>query len=68
MAPAGTPPAVVARLHAAFVQALAAPETRRQFAALGIEPVGDTPLQFAAALQADLQRWRDLVGAQGRRE
>jgi len=66
MVPVGTPAPVVARLHAAFAAALAAPELRRQFATLGIEPVGDAPAEFAATLHADLQRWREFVRAHGR--
>jgi len=65
MVPAGTPAPIVARLHAAFAHALASPDTRRQFAALGIEPVGDSPADFAVALTVERQRWRDFVRAQG---
>ena len=46
--PAGTPRPVVDRLHAEFTRALAAPDVREKMLALGAEPVGSTPEQFAA--------------------
>jgi tripartite-type tricarboxylate transporter receptor subunit TctC len=45
--PAGAPPDIVARLHAATVKALADPEVRAQFDAQGLEGVGMPPEEFA---------------------
>jgi tripartite-type tricarboxylate transporter receptor subunit TctC len=61
--PAGTTRAIVMRLHSAFVQALAAPGLRRQFATFALEPVGSTPEQFATTLDLDQRRWSELVRA-----
>src|SRR5688572_28868460 len=47
-APGGTPPEVVARLNAEIVRILAAPEMKERLAALGAEPVGNKPEEFAA--------------------
>jgi tripartite-type tricarboxylate transporter receptor subunit TctC len=63
--PAGTPRAIVERLHAVFVRALAAPDLRRQFATFGMEAVGDTPEQFAVTLDTEVRRWSELVRAHG---
>jgi tripartite-type tricarboxylate transporter receptor subunit TctC len=46
-APAGTPPDVIARLHAEVVKILKMPSVREQLAGQGAEPVGDTPEEFA---------------------
>jgi tripartite-type tricarboxylate transporter receptor subunit TctC len=61
VAPAGTPPEVIARLHAACVAALATPAVRERFASLGVEPVGGTPAAFAAFIRDDYARWRKVV-------
>jgi tripartite-type tricarboxylate transporter receptor subunit TctC len=45
--PAGAPPALMARIHAETVKALADPEVRRQFDAQGLEAVGMPPEEFA---------------------
>src|SRR5689334_23894443 len=44
--PAGTPHAIVERLHAEFTRALAAPDVREKMLALGAEPVGSRPEEF----------------------
>ncbi len=64
-APAGTPRAAIDSLSGAIVAALQAPELRRKFAALGIDPTGTTPEQLAAIIAADTARWRALVAASG---
>src|SRR5215831_6298413 len=57
VAPAGTPPAVIERLHAEIVRALAEPEVREKIAGLGAEPVGNSPAEFAAMQRAEAVRW-----------
>jgi tripartite-type tricarboxylate transporter receptor subunit TctC len=61
MAPAGTPPAIVRKLHDATVESLKEPVVRQRFETLGIEPVGNTPEQFAAEIKADMARWKEVV-------
>ena len=63
LAPAGTPRDVLARLHAEVVKAIALPDLRERFVASGIEPVGSSPDQFAAAIREDLARWAKVVRA-----
>ena len=57
MAPAGTPRAVVQKLNAATVKALANPDMRARLAGEGAEPVGNTPEQFAAFVKVELTKW-----------
>ncbi|WP_448651736.1 Bug family tripartite tricarboxylate transporter substrate binding protein [Pseudomonas fluorescens] len=57
VAPAGTPPAAIARLNQAIATALKAPQTLALLAENGIEPVAGTSQQFAAHLADELARW-----------
>ena len=61
MAPAKTPRAIVDRLQRDLAAILKDQDTRDRFAALGIEPVGNTPEQFAEQIKADLARWGKVV-------
>ena len=61
MAPARTPPAIVARLHGEIAKALAAPDVRDRFATLAVEPRTNTPEQFRALIESDLARWAKVV-------
>jgi tripartite-type tricarboxylate transporter receptor subunit TctC len=61
MAPAGTPPAVVARLQAEVAKFLASPEIREKFAGMGAEGVGSRPDEFAAYLREETARYAKLV-------
>jgi tripartite-type tricarboxylate transporter receptor subunit TctC len=65
IAPAGTPDAVIARLHDAAVKALATPEVRDKLRAQGAQPVGNTPAQFGAQMDAERAKMIDLVKRQG---
>jgi tripartite-type tricarboxylate transporter receptor subunit TctC len=64
-APAGTPPPVVDALHAYFTRALARPEIRERVLALGAEPVGSSPVEFAAFVRAEASKYARLVKASG---
>jgi len=65
VAPAGTPPDVVAKLNQAFVAALNAPETKTRFATLLAEPVSNTPEQFGAFMKSELAKYEKVVKATG---
>lgn len=56
-APAGTPRPVLDALHAQTLKALQVSEVRERMAALGIDPVGNTPAELGAILRADLEKW-----------
>jgi tripartite-type tricarboxylate transporter receptor subunit TctC len=56
-APAGTPRPVLEALHAQTLKTLQIAEVRERMAALGIDPVGNTPAELGAILRADLEKW-----------
>ena len=62
--PAGTPPAIIARLHEAAAAALAEDSVRRRYAEIGILPVGSTPAQLAAFAAEQRTRLTDLIRAE----
>jgi len=61
LAPAGTPPVIVQRLQTEIVKIVADPEVRDLFARLDYEPVGSTAEQLAAAMIADIARYRKMI-------
>jgi tripartite-type tricarboxylate transporter receptor subunit TctC len=65
MAPARTPRPIIDRLQRELAEVLKDPEVRNRYATLGIEPVGNTPEQFAAQIRADLARWGEVVKTAG---
>jgi len=65
VAPAHTPPEVIAKLNHAFVDALNAPETKSRFALLLAEPVANTPAQFGAFMKSELGKYEQVVKATG---
>jgi len=65
LAPARTPKPIVDRLQREIAEVLKDPEVRSRYATLGIEPVGNTPKQFAAQIRADLARWEKVVKTAG---
>ncbi len=64
-APRGTPPDVIAHLHAQTQKALTVKALRDAFANLGTDPVGNTPEQFAGFIAAEVQKWGKAVRASG---
>ena len=60
-APAGTPPAIVARLNAEINKVLAMPDVREKFAAGGVAPVGGRSEEFAAFVRADYAKWGKIA-------
>lgn len=67
LAPAGTPPAIVARLNEAFRAALSSAEVRERLARLAAEPAPTTPEQFAAFIRAELAKYEKVVKFSGAR-
>ncbi len=65
LAPAGTPPEIVRRLNAEINRVLQAPEVRERLTALGTEPTGGSPEQFAQVIRADTARWAKVVSDAG---
>jgi len=67
LAPAGTPPAIIDRLHKEIVKSLKDPEVAKRLAGEGAEVIGSTPQEFAAHIKAELARMREAVRAGGLR-
>ena len=61
LAPAGTPAAIVNKLHQDTVKVLAQPEMRARFAQLGLDTVGNTPSELAAIIKADIAKWTKVI-------
>lgn len=61
MAPAGTPPEIVARLSAAVQEAYGKPQVQKEFAERGVEAVASTPEQLAALIKRDTELWGQVV-------
>ncbi len=61
VARSGTPPATIQKIQRDMAEALRTEDVRRKLAELGLEPVGNTPEQFAAIIQAESRKWGDIV-------
>jgi tripartite-type tricarboxylate transporter receptor subunit TctC len=64
-APVGTPAAIIERLNRETVKIMATPEMRAKLAAIGLEPMGGTPAEFAAAIRAEAPYWERLIKEAG---
>jgi tripartite-type tricarboxylate transporter receptor subunit TctC len=62
-APAGTPPAVVARLHGAIAAAVRTPAMQERFSKSGARLIGDNPQEFAARVAAERKTWGEVIKA-----
>jgi len=67
VAPAGTPPDIVAKLAGALREALQSPEVQQRFDELGYETIVDTPAQFGAFIRADVERYAKVIRRAGLR-
>jgi tripartite-type tricarboxylate transporter receptor subunit TctC len=66
-APAGTPPAILARLNAEANAILADPAVRARFLELGATPVGGSPAAMERFLRDEVARWAEVVRRSGAR-
>jgi tripartite-type tricarboxylate transporter receptor subunit TctC len=65
LAPAKTPPAIIARLHAELVKVVRAPEMRAQLEIQGYDAVGGSPAEFAAFIRAESEKYAKVVKLSG---
>ena len=65
IAPGGTPPAVVAKINKAVVEALNDPAIKAKLATQLMEPVGNSPAEFRAKIDAEIGRWAAVIKAAG---
>ncbi len=64
-APVGTPAEIVNRISAAVQQGFKDPALRKRMEDIGATPVGDSPEQFRALVQSELQKWGTFVKQTG---
>jgi tripartite-type tricarboxylate transporter receptor subunit TctC len=65
LAPAKTPPAVVAKLNAAMLAALNDPDLRAKLAQSGVTPAPSSPENFARYLKEEIERWGKVIREKG---
>jgi tripartite-type tricarboxylate transporter receptor subunit TctC len=65
VAPAGTPPAILARLHREISEIQSSPEMQKQFANDGAEIVKMSPTEFEAFIASELAKWARVVKEAG---
>ena len=65
VAPARTPPDVLARLRTAFAEQRRAPEVQQQLKQFGYEPIADTPEQFGAEIAAEIAKYAAIAKSAG---
>ena len=65
LAPAKTPPTIVRRLHLETVKVLALPDLRASLADLGLEPIGNSPEEFAAVIKSEIPKWAKVIKEAG---
>ena len=65
LAPAGTPPEIVERLHKALAEAVADPALKQNFAQLGAETELISPQEFATRIRSDFDRWAGVIKQAG---
>jgi tripartite-type tricarboxylate transporter receptor subunit TctC len=61
VAPAATPREILVRLASTLGEIMRAPDLRQRIAEFGFEPLADTPAQFAASVQADIERFSTVA-------
>lgn len=65
LAPHGTPPEVVRKLHDDIVRVVRQPEARKALEAATIDIVANTPEEFAAYIKSEVAKWAQVVKASG---
>ncbi|QTL02145.1 tripartite tricarboxylate transporter substrate binding protein [Aquabacter sp. L1I39] len=63
--PAGLPPDIVSALSAQLRAFVADPATAEAFARIGLQPISDTPSEFAAYIRTEIGKWGPVVRATG---
>ena len=64
-APAGTPKALITRIHAETIKALNTSDLQDKFAQQGAEVLSNTPEGFAALVKDELPKWAKIVRESG---
>jgi tripartite-type tricarboxylate transporter receptor subunit TctC len=65
LAPAGTPAAIVTRLHTELMTVLRTADLKDKLVSQGLEPASYTPEEFSALIVSELAKWAKVVAAAG---
>jgi tripartite-type tricarboxylate transporter receptor subunit TctC len=65
LAPAGTPAAIIGRIHAAIVAVLGEQDMKARLLAQGVDIVGSAPRELDAMMREEVRKWAKLVKQAG---
>ena len=65
LAPAGTPPEVIAKIHDAIAKSVARANVKKAFADMSVEAVSNSPAEFGQTISAELAQWTKVVRESG---
>jgi tripartite-type tricarboxylate transporter receptor subunit TctC len=65
VAPAGTPPSIVAALNGIATEAMRDPAVKQKLSSQGAELIGDTPEHFRAFIDAEIAKWAKVIADAG---
>ena len=65
LAPAATPRNIIGKIHADVITIVRRPDFQERLIQDGIDPIANTPEEFAAQIKADLVSWARVVKASG---
>lgn len=60
-APPGTPTALIDKVHQEAVKVLAQPDMQARFSQLGLDPAGTSPIELAAIIRSDIEKWAKVI-------
>lgn len=63
--PAGTPKAIIDRIHAELVKVVGMPDVRERMFGLGMEVAGSTPAELGALVKSDIAKWGKVIKEAG---
>ena len=63
IAPAGLPPAVLAKINAEVTRIINAPEMQKKLAAQGVLPIASTPAEFTGVIKTEQEKWAQVIKA-----
>ena len=61
LAPAATPPEIIARLNSELIKIVHSPEMRKTLSSEGAEPVGSSAEAFGTLIRKEISRWNKVI-------
>jgi tripartite-type tricarboxylate transporter receptor subunit TctC len=65
LAPAGTPQAIIDKVHQETAKILAQPDVRKRFADAGLDLIGSSPAEFAEVIRTEIPYWAKIIKEAG---